>query len=148
MQTGRPRPPLPRWITLVLDDGRTTLEAAHWKTADGPSGCDSIGGVRRWTWQPAAGGLPALRADWLAAAQTIDEASHRHLIEGLLGYEKAEGHVRRARSGRPAAAGDAAELDCRHVALLRPCRLASAIGIRLFVERSAEPQYHCGHWRK
>ena len=33
-----------------------------------------------------------MRADWLAAAQVVDEARHRYLLEGLLGYQKAEGH--------------------------------------------------------
>ena len=31
---------------------------------------------------------PAMRADWLAAARTVDESNHRGLLSGLLGYVK------------------------------------------------------------
>jgi hypothetical protein len=79
---------------MLLDDGRTTLEAAHWQVADG-----TVWLRLNWGRPPlavaaaAADSFPALRADWLAAARGVDEARHGYLLEGLMGYQKAEGHL-------------------------------------------------------
>ncbi len=75
-----------------LDDLLAALRTARCDTADG------IVWVRFGWGGPgllvsaatAIESSSAIRADWLAAARTVDEANHRRLLRGLLGYAKAQ----------------------------------------------------------
>jgi len=79
---------------LVLEEGCAALDASHWEIVD-----ETVWGRIEWGPRLAAlaaalvEGRPAMRADWLAAARTGDEANQRRLLEGLGGYLKAEGRI-------------------------------------------------------
>ena len=79
---------------MLLEDGSASLAAAEWHVADG-----TVWLRLNWGRRPldlaadAVDSLPALRADWLAAARGVDEDSHRYLADGLKGYQKAEGSL-------------------------------------------------------
>jgi hypothetical protein len=92
LQAGRLTAAAAAPYSILLDDGQTALQAAHWQIADG-----TVWLRLNWGRDPLAmaatliDSLPAMRSDWLSAALVADEANNRHITAGLIGHAKAEG---------------------------------------------------------
>ncbi len=125
----------------VLEDGQEVLEAAHPQVADGivwlpfelEAGAVGVGRGRDRRLSLHARGLAGRRP----RARRNEPSQHPGRPAGI--PEGGGAFSRRRRRRHLAAAGNAAELDRRLASLFRPCRLASAIGIRLLLEQPAEP---------
>jgi hypothetical protein len=91
LQAGRLKAAAAERYKFLLDESTTAIQTAHWDTTDAV-----VWLKLHWGKGPvavaaaAADSVPAIRADWLAAARTADEANHARLLAGLNGHAKAE----------------------------------------------------------
>jgi len=84
--------PVAEQYELLLKQGLAALQAAKWEIEQGIVWL-------RVDWSEGPGALaalavdsrPAIRADWLSAAEDADRENYTRLLSGLVGHQKAEG---------------------------------------------------------
>lgn len=77
---------------FLLKQAFAGMQAARWEVSDGIVWMRvDWGELPAALWAAALDSGPTVWADWLSAARTADEATHRRLLAGLGGYQKAEG---------------------------------------------------------